>query len=140
MGLFGPNIEKMKVAGDVAGLIGLLDAKESVKVRAGQALIDMGDVAVSPLLEAFSTVGDAAATALAGMGTHPRSFEGVCEILRDGNQTGQLAAVQALMLWAMFGDRASYDQLVWASSNHPNSLTKTCCGVTLRDVADYATF
>jgi len=136
MGLFGPNVEKMKAAGDVAGLIDLLNAKQTVKVKAGQALIDLGDPAVGPLLDALSTVGQPAATALAGMGIRPRSFEGVCDVLRDGNQIGQFAAVHALTLWAMFGDEASYDQLVWASRNHPSIATKTCCGFALQDVAE----
>jgi hypothetical protein len=140
VGLFGPNVEKLKAAGDVAGLIALLSAKQSVKVRAGQALIDLGDAAVAPLLEALSTVGEPAATALAGMGPSPQSFGGVCRVLRDGNQTGQFAAVHALTLWAMFGDEASFDQLVWASSDHSNIATKTCANFALQDVASPPVF
>ena len=136
MGFFGPNVDRMKAAGDVDGLIQLLSGKQSVKNKAGQALVDIGEPAVGPLIDALGTVGEPAATALAAMGPDWDTFDSVCDVLEGGNQTGQFAAVHTLTLWAMLGHSPSYERLLSAASDHPNVATKTCCGFALQDVAD----
>src|SRR5665647_2956529 len=74
MGLFGPNVEKLKAKKDVAGLIGALAHRdESVRSSAAEALGDVGGLgALDPLTAALqdpaTPVAAAAAEALGKMG------------------------------------------------------------------------
>ena len=59
MALFGPNVEKLKAKGDIKGLIKLLNytKDERVLFSAMQALVDIGEPAVEPLIAALDDYG-----------------------------------------------------------------------------------
>jgi HEAT repeat protein len=72
MGLFKPNVEKMKAKGDIKGLIKALGYKKDDAVRqaATEALVEIGALAVEPLITAleYYEARDAAIEALTGIG------------------------------------------------------------------------
>jgi len=72
MGLFKPNVEKMKAKGDIKGLIKALGYKkdDAVCQAATEALVEIGALAVEPLITAleYYEARDAAIEALTGIG------------------------------------------------------------------------
>ena len=54
MGIFKPNIEKMKAERDVKGLIGTFKStNRNVQKKAAEALVRIGEAAVEPLIQAL---------------------------------------------------------------------------------------
>jgi len=115
MGLFGPNVEKLKAKKDVEGLIEALTHRdESVRTRAAEALGDLGVGAlraVEPLAAALSDqstpVGIAAAEALGKIGDSHAVYR-----LALAPRSIRMTALQALASMARRGNPAAVDVLV----------------------------
>lgn len=70
MGLFKPNVEKMKAKGDIKGLIKALgyEKDDAVRQAATEAVVEIGALAVEPLIAALEYYKAPAIEALAGIG------------------------------------------------------------------------
>lgn len=101
MGIFGPpNIEKMKAKKDIDGLIMSLGYKDEVIHKAAmQALVEIGDVAVAPLIDALKFeewfIRKRAAEALGEIGD-PRANEPLITALKDEYENVRNTVAEAL--------------------------------------------
>jgi len=106
MGFFKPNIQKMKTKKDVEGLIKVLKDEDSAArdedraKEAAEALGEIGELAVEPLIEALKGEGIRvrwdAAWAL-GMIGDARAIEALTQALEDKSQALQIVAKLALV-------------------------------------------
>jgi HEAT repeat protein len=140
MGLFGPNVEKLKAKKDVEGLIEALTHRdESVRTRAAEALGDLGVGAlraVEPLAAALSDqstpVATTAAEALGRIGDSHAAYR-----LALAPRSIQAPALQTLASMARWGNTAAVEVLV-DKLGHPDEAVAAVAGLALGEIGERA--
>ncbi|MCD6215119.1 MAG: HEAT repeat domain-containing protein, partial [Candidatus Desulfofervidus sp.] len=96
--LFKPNVERLREKKDVKGLIKAL-RHEDVRKEAAEALVNIGEPAVEPLIQAlkdeYSDVREEAARALGRIGDK-RAVEPLINALKDEDSDVRMEAAEAL--------------------------------------------